>query len=153
MNEYLEEAKEELKRLEHIIYVSLKYTRTVDILRNGINRLISTCDFLVEAILEDAKEKGHLPSIPPSPALRNRLVPKIYPEDTILLKFITFSMYLRDIIHAKFDRREEYRRHGTMIAKLEDSTSETNLVNLEKFGYGFFDYVLEFLEGKPLEDD
>ena len=32
MNEYLLEAREELKRLEHILYVSLKYTRTVDVL-------------------------------------------------------------------------------------------------------------------------
>ena len=34
-DEYLIEAREELNRIEHIIYVSLKYTRTTDVLRNA----------------------------------------------------------------------------------------------------------------------
>ena len=42
MIETLENAKEELKRVDHLIFVSLKYTRTVDVLLNVINRIISS---------------------------------------------------------------------------------------------------------------
>ena len=31
---------EELKRVDHLVYVSLKYTRTVDVIRSIIDRLI-----------------------------------------------------------------------------------------------------------------
>ena len=47
MNESLIEAREELKRLEHIIYVSLKYTRTVDVILNALKRMVSTYDFII----------------------------------------------------------------------------------------------------------
>ena len=57
MNEFLAEAREELKRVEHIIYVSLKYTRTVDVLRNALNRLVSLFDFLIEVLVEHAKKE------------------------------------------------------------------------------------------------
>jgi len=58
MNDYLLEAREELKRLEHIIYVSLKYTRTVDVIVNALTRMVSTFDLIIEAFLEKAKIKN-----------------------------------------------------------------------------------------------
>ena len=67
MNEDLLEAREELKRLEHIIYVSLKYTRTVDVILNALHRMISTYDFIVEAFLIKAKEDRLLDEMPKSP--------------------------------------------------------------------------------------
>ncbi len=41
MLESLDLAKEEIKRADHLMYVSLKYTRTVDILKSIIERLIN----------------------------------------------------------------------------------------------------------------
>ena len=62
--EILLEAREELKRLEHIIYVSLKYTKTVDMMRNGIDRMISTMYYLREYLLCLAYEKNLIENIP-----------------------------------------------------------------------------------------
>ena len=55
INELMFEAREELKRLEHIIYVSLKYTRTVDVIINALNRLVEVYNLIIEALLEKAK--------------------------------------------------------------------------------------------------
>ena len=44
--EFMFESREELKRVEHIIYVSLKYTRTTDVLRNALLRFVSFFDLL-----------------------------------------------------------------------------------------------------------
>ena len=52
MIESLEDAKEELKRVDHLIYVSLKYTRTVDVLRNVIERLVTASEFMITAMLK-----------------------------------------------------------------------------------------------------
>ena len=38
---YLEDAKDELKRADHLVFISLKYTRTCDIIRNTIERIIN----------------------------------------------------------------------------------------------------------------
>lgn len=155
MNEYLLEAREELKRLEHIIYVTLKYTRTTDVIKNALNRLISTFDFIIQAFLEDAKEKNLIADIPKSPSLKSSLVTKTYPEDKTLLKFITFYAFLRDISKAKYTKREEYRRHVTMVVDFKNKTAEINIDSLEtceKIASQFFNYAQEFIEGKPEEE-
>lgn len=155
MNESLLEAREELKRLEHIIYVTLKYTRTVDVIRNALNHLINTSDFIILALLEDAKEKKLLAETPKSPSLKSTLVLKIYPTDKTLLKFITFYAFLRDTLNAKYLKREEYRRHVTMVVKFTDKTAEIDIDNLETLEivvHQFFDYAKIIIVGKPEEE-
>ena len=156
MNEFLEEADEELKRLDHIIYVSLKYTRTVDVLRNALHRLISTYDFIIEALLEHAKENGKIDSIPKSPSLRTHLILETYPEDKDLLSQMNFYLFLRELIKAEYTKREEYRRHVTMIAPLHGNrTAEIKIDNLEtcqQIARKFFKHAYGIIEGIK-EDD
>ena len=63
----LEDAGEELKRADHLVYVSLKYTRTVDVLMNSLSRMIDAYDYLIGALLLYAKEEKSLQVIPSSP--------------------------------------------------------------------------------------
>ena len=156
MEDYLLEAREELKRLEHIIYVSLKYTRTVDVILNALNRIVGTYDLIVEAFLEKAKEEGKLSSLPKSPALRVQNAQDIYKDDEILMRFLRFYSFLKTILKKPHKRREEFRRHVTHIVELENATSEVkidNLLNAEKYLHRFFDYAWTTLIGKPEEDD
>ncbi len=34
MTDYLDNAKNEMKRVDHLLFVSLKYTRTVDVIKS-----------------------------------------------------------------------------------------------------------------------
>lgn len=156
MNENLLEAKEELKRLEHIIFVSLKYTRTVDVLINALRRMVETCDFIIEAFLEKAQEEGKIDTLPKSPALRATRLRESYPEDKELQKYLTFYEFLKFILKSSHVKREEFRRHVTFIVNLENSTAEIdidNLTNSEKFMHKFFTYAWHSIVGKPASDD
>jgi len=157
MNESLFEASEELKRLEHTIYVTLKYTRTVDVIKNALKKLISVFDLIIHALLKDAQEKKLLTEIPKSPSLKSTLVLQTYPQDKNLLKFITFYAFLRDTLNAKQQaKKEEYRRHVTLIAHLKNKTAQIDIDNLgtcEKIARQFFDYAYGLIEGKKEEDD
>ena len=53
----LEEAKEELKRVDPLVFVSLKYTRTVDVIKSVLERLIAAYEFIVMELLEYIKEQ------------------------------------------------------------------------------------------------
>ncbi|MFH1682186.1 MAG: hypothetical protein ABIA37_00155 [Candidatus Woesearchaeota archaeon] len=155
MNESLIEAREEMKRLEHIIHVTLKYTRTIDVIRNALTRLISSFDFIIEAFLEDAQKKKLVPSIPKSPSLKSSLLINTYSEDKEILKFITFYTFLRDTINADHEKREEFRRHVTMVVDFQNKTTEIDIDNLEtceRVIFQFFDYAQDFLK-EDLEDD
>lgn len=156
MEEYLLQAREELKRLEHIIYVSLKYTRTVDVIINALNRLVSTYDFIVMAFLEKAIAMGKTEGIPKSPALRATRVAQCFAEDKKLQNYLAFYTFLKTILNSHYERREEYRRHVTHIVELEKATSEQNIDSLESceaFLHDFYTYSWETLVGKPEEDD
>ena len=156
MEDYLLEAREELKRLEHIIYVSLKYTRTVDVIINAIKRMVNNFDLIIEAFLEKAREEEKIETLPKSPALRATRVATLYPDDMELAKNLTFYAFLKNILNSKHGRREEFRRHVTLIVELENSTVEMtidNLMNCERFMHRFFTYAWETLIGKLEEDE
>ena len=155
MNEYLLEAKEELKRLEHLIYVSLKYTRTVDVLTNALHRLVGTFDLIIEAFLEKAREEGRLAVLPKSPGLRVTKMREQYPEDKEIARYLEFYTFIRNLLKAPHQRRQEYRRHVGLIVEFEHSTAEVNidnLVNCEKYVHQFFRYAWDTIVGKEVDE-
>jgi len=156
MEEYLLEAQEELKRLEHIIYVSLKYTRTVDVLANALNRLVGTFDLIIEAYLLKAQEEGKIEKLPKSPALRANKVTLLFPEDEKMKNYLKFYFYLKRILKSTHRKREEYRRHVSLIVDHEQATTEIkidHLINCERYIHRFFNYARDTLVGKPPEEE
>ena len=128
MNESLDESKNELKRVDHVIYVSLKYTRTVDVIKSIIDRMITSFDFGFIAILEKVQRRRKTLEIPTQPRKRCDLLREIFPEDKELMDYVDFYLLLRDLSQAKYTRREEYRRHVTMIADLgQEEPYEVNI--------------------------
>ena len=119
MKESFDEAVQELKRVEHLFWVSLKYTRTVDVIKHVIERLINCIGFGLESLLKYAKEKKLVTSIPANAGLRCDLLKKTFPDNSELIDYINFYLRLRKLSRAEYTRREEFRRHVTMIATID----------------------------------
>ena len=81
--EALNNAKEEIKRADHLMFVSLKYTRTVDVIKSLIDRLISTIDNCMLAINEHLKDKKKISIIPRSPGSRVEIIKDNIKNDTL----------------------------------------------------------------------
>lgn len=141
MEESLEEAKEEVKRAEHLFYVSLKYTRTVDTIRNLISRLISTYDYGMLSLLRYAKEKERIKEIPLTPISKCELLKKVY-KDIDVEEYVDLYLLFRKLMRVPYTRREEYRRHVAMISQLDDKKIETNIDVLKDY----YDKTIQFLE-------
>lgn len=119
MKESFDLAVQELKRVDHLFWVSLKYTRTVDVIKNVIDRLINCIGFGLEALLKYAKEKKLVAHIPENAGLRCDLLKETFPDNTELIDYINFYLRLRKLSKAEYTRREEFRRHVTMIATID----------------------------------
>lgn len=139
--EALQLAHQELKRADHSIAVSLKYTRTVDVIKSIIERLISTIAFGMDALLAKSQKKTE--EIPELPRLKIEATKKLYPEDKTIQDFIQFYILLRKVDKAKFTRAQEYRRHVTMTAKLEDETELEVTIDIIT---DYYDRTKEFLQ-------
>ena len=74
MREALFYASEELKRAEHLLYVSLKYTRTSDVMKSLIDRLIACFDFLIDGVVYKKEDEGILTNVPKSTFAKVELV-------------------------------------------------------------------------------
>jgi hypothetical protein len=119
LSEY-ERAFDELKRVDHLVYVSLKYTRTVDVIKNILERMVASFEHIIQGILKTAEQKGQIFEIPNNPSGRIRDVKQCYGNEASILEMINFYIYLRKLHNAEYSAAREFRRHVTMTAKMPD---------------------------------
>lgn len=127
ITESLRDAREELKRADHLFHVTLKYTRTVDVLKSVIERLINAFNFSMDALILHAQLKGKTDTLPKIPLVKADLIKKIYKDEKNICDFQNFFVLLRKIDKAQFGKDKEYRRHVTMTAKIEDGEAEITI--------------------------
>jgi len=151
----IQNAREELKRTDHLIFVSLKYTRTVDVLKNIIERMINAIEFGVEALLKHAIDHKRLKDMPPSHKEKISKALELYSSDEKIIKFMDLYQMLRKIRRAKYQKREEFRRHVTMIANLDDGTVfEVDMDKIREFNdqtIDFINYIEQMTKDKEEE--
>ena len=134
MEGYLADAVDEIKRVDHLLYVSLKYTRTVDVIKSVIERILNAFDFVILELLEHAKEKKIITEYPNTPGMKVNTLKKAFSENQELADYLDFYLLLRRVSRADVTRREEYRRHVTMIASLDSgSVMEIDIDKLTEY--------------------
>ncbi|MBL7054442.1 hypothetical protein ISS05_01650 [Candidatus Woesearchaeota archaeon] len=133
MIEALENAMQELKRVEHLFWVSLKYTRTVDVIRNVVQRLINVFDFGLDSILKHAKENKLVEEIPKNSGLKCDLLKDTFPENEELKEYVDFYLKLRKILNMEYTKKEEYRRHVTMTVNVDGETINVDIDLLKEY--------------------
>ncbi len=142
MKDYLDDAKEELKRMDHLIYVSLKYTRTVDVLRSVVERLMNCIDFIMDGLIDKAKKEGKIEDVPTQSGLRFNIVKDVYKDDKKIVDAIDFRQSLKKIMRANYEKDQEFRRHVKMTA---DVDGKEVIINIDVV-YEHFEYIKSFVE-------
>lgn len=127
MEEAMFDANQELKRVDHLIYVSLKYTRTADVLKNVIERLLSAYDNMVLALLRYAHENELVEEVSNAPIRRYEQIEEAFPDNDMVKELSDFSRFLRKLSKLDYGNENEYRRHVAMIFKLEGETVKIDI--------------------------
>lgn len=152
MKEAIEDAREELKRVDHLIFVSLKYTRTVDVLLNIIKRMIDAYDFNIDAILKYGQEKGIISEdLPTNPLQRVDMVQKKF-NDPIIKNNMELYLLYRKIIKADYERLNEYRRHVTLKTLIENKLIEIKIDNVTEY-YNVIKEFTKYIENLIKESE
>ena len=115
MIEDTDSAKGQLLRADHLFHVTLKYTRTVDVIRNTILRLLGALDFAITDALENNKKE-----VPKIVKLRNDSLRKFFPRNKSVKEILDFYDLLKEIHKAEYSAKEEYRKHVTLLNDVED---------------------------------
>ena len=115
MLSFLEDAREDMKRADHLLYVSLKYTRTVDVIKSLIQRLINATNHIINNLLEYALEKKMISENPENAGLKGELAKKTF-NDPIIKEMVDFNLFMKQVNRAEYKKSREFRRHVTMTA-------------------------------------
>jgi hypothetical protein len=132
MEEALDSSLEELKRVDHLIYVSLKYTRTCDIFKSIIERMIEALNFAFEALLIKLEEEHKIMEVPIQPGIKAELIKEHYPDEK-MQEIVDFYLLLRKLNRADFTREREYRRHVTMRMEIDGSPFAVNIDSITEY--------------------
>jgi len=157
----LHDAIEELKRVDHLIYVSLKYTRTVDVIQNILSRMVDGYAFMVDSLLKGAEHQKKVQGdLPRSAIERAELVKSLFKEDITIQDNIELYLLLRKLLRAKnVEREQEYRRHVTMKTIIDGREEIVNIdiiTNYYLFQRDFLVHVQKLLgvtQEEMIKDD
>jgi len=125
----MEDIIQEKISADHLLYVSLKYTKTCDVIVNLILRWRKMIETSIDEILKQAKKKKKISAVPTNPAKKIEEVRKLFKKDKNFLKIIdTYEMF-RKIEELRKERIGEFRKNVTL--KVFYKGEEVN-VNLEQ---------------------
>ena len=148
MQDRVAEASEELKRVDHLIYVSLKYTRTTDVLKNVIERMITTAECMMNALGEHAKQTGKIKTLPIQPMMKCKELKQLYAAEQQLIDFLEFYILLKALSKAEYNSINEYRRHVTLIAQLDEGEYHVHIDKVTEFYKNmkrYMEYIKSFM--------
>lgn len=128
MNEF-NDPKEELKRADHLIYITLKYTRTADVIKSILHRLVNAYECAVDEALIYAKDIKLIKTIPQSFQEKTNLLEKVFPDTKQIKEYIKNYYLIKKINESPHTTREEYRKNITLLAGNE----EVNVERIKRF--------------------
>ena len=125
----MEEIIQEKISADHILYVSLKYTKTCDVIANLLIRWRKMIEISINEILKTAKKKKLIKVIPTNPMGKLDLMKDLFKKNKEILEAMDMYEMFRKLEELKKERIGEFRKNVTL--KIFYREKEVN-VNLEK---------------------
>lgn len=147
----LEKIMKEKISADHLLYVSLKYTKTCDVIINLIKRwtiMISDC---VDGLLEQLKKKKKIKTIPLAPRQRLELVKIEFKKSPEVMKAMELYEFFKRIDSLRTIRESEFRKDVRLKIYECDKELIINLDKLKEYAAileSFISYVKQFLISK-----
>jgi len=125
----LEDIIKEKISADHLLYVSLKYTKTCDVILNLIKRWTIMIDHSVDGILKHAKKKKKIKTIPTAPRQKIELLKKTCKNIPEVIDTMKIYEFFKRIDNCPKQRESEFRK-GVKL-RISDSNQEV-IIDLEK---------------------
>lgn len=106
--------EKEMRSAQHLLYVSLKYTKTCDVILNLIKRWQNVIELSIESLLNKAKKKKIISKIPEAPKLKIDLTAKLFKKEPLVKDILILYSFFRKINTLKQIREHEFRKNVTL---------------------------------------
>ena len=144
----MEEIIQEKISADHLLYVSLKYTKTCDVIMNLLLRWRKMIETSIDKILNHAKKKKKISSVPSNPIMQIEEVKNLMKKDKNFLEIIALYEMFRKLEELRTERIGEFRKNVTLKIFYQGKEINVNLEQLKIYAEKmekFIDAVKEFL--------
>lgn len=129
----MEDIIQEKISADHLLYVSLKYTKTCDVIKNLLLRWRRMIETAIDKILIKAKTQKKISSIPESPMKKIEEVKKLFKKDSNFIEIIEFYEMLRKLEELRTERIGEFRKNVTLRIFFRGEEINVNLEKLKEY--------------------
>ncbi len=125
----MEDIIQEKISADHLLYVSLKYTKTCDVIMNLLLRWRNLIDVCIDKSLEKAKKDGKINEVVDNAIGKIKQAKEVFKKDKNFVETLDFFMMLRKLETLETERVGEFRKNVALKIKFR---GEEVVVDLEK---------------------
>ncbi len=129
----MEDIIQEKISADHLLYVSLKYTKTCDVIMNLILRWSKMIETSIDEILKVAKKRKKISTISTNPLGRIEQVEKLLKKDQNFQDVIKLYKMFRKIKDLRTERIGEFRKNVTLTVFYQGKEIAINLEKLKEY--------------------
>ena len=118
---------------DHLLYVSLKYTKTCDVIINLLLRWKIMIDLALDKLVEKAKKKKKWKKVVDAPRAKLVQLKKIYARDPIVSETLDLYEFFRDLEKLPKVRESEFRKGVNLKVEYKGETVNVNLDKLKEY--------------------
>ena len=152
MSEILEKIMKEKISADHLLYVSMKYTKTCDVMINLIKRWKIMMDYSFDGLLEKAKKRKMMKEIPIAPRLKTDLIKKLFGRNSEIIEAVSEYEMFRLIDLLEKTKEAEFRKGVCLRVIYKGKEVPINLEKLKEYSQileRFINYTKLFILSKP----
>ena len=118
---------------DHLLYVSLKYTKTCDVIINLLLRWKIMIELGMDMLVEKAKKHKKWKPIPDAPRAKLVQLKKIYANDALITETLNLYELFRDVEQLEKVRENEFRKGVNLKVNYRGETININLDKLKEY--------------------
>jgi len=118
---------------DHLLYVSLKYTKTCDVIINLLLRWKVMIEMAMDLLVEKAKKQKKWKPVHDAPRAKLVQLKKIYASDKVVMETLDLYEMFRDIEKLEKVRESEFRKGVNLRVNYMGKEVSVNLDKLKEY--------------------
>lgn len=118
---------------DHLLYVSLKYTKTCDVIINLLLRWKIMIEMAMDVLVEKAKKQKKWKPVPDAPRAKLVQLKRIYADKLEIIKVLDLYELFRDIETLEKIRESEFRKGVNLKVTYRGQLININLDQLKEY--------------------
>ncbi len=129
----LYEILKEKTSADHLLYVSMKYTKTCDVILNLIARWKSMMEICFDAVLDKAKEEKLIKALPTNPKQKIEFMRLYFKKQKAIQETIPVYIFFKRVPELQKTREGEFRKNVCLKVIEPGRVTEVNLEKLKEY--------------------